>query len=78
MAKRAWNEFMEGDRKQGWYPKSITDERTERIEGPAVLHPVDEARWVSTNSVAQWALAAIQNLSMIPEHLPEEGADPNH
>ena len=71
MAKRAWNEFIEGDRKQGWYPKSITDERTERIEGSDVLYPVDEARWVSTNSVAQWALAAIQNLALIPEHLPE-------
>ena len=40
------------------------------IEAPAVLNPVDEAAWVSTNDAAQWALAAMQNLALAPEALP--------
>ena len=34
-----------------------------RIEAPAVLNPVDEAAWVSTNATAQWGLAAIECLA---------------
>ena len=37
---------------------------------PAVLNPVDEAAWVSTNDAAQWAVAAMQNLVLAPEALP--------
>jgi hypothetical protein len=70
LAARAWREFLQGDRRQGWYPVEIGG-KTVRIEGPAVLSPVEEARWVSTNGAAQWALAAIQNLSLIGEYLPE-------
>jgi len=33
---------------------------TTRLEGPVVLNPVDEAKWVGTNDAAQWGLAAIQ------------------
>lgn len=40
------------------------------IEAPAVLNPVDDAAWVSTNDAAQWGLAAIQNLALVPEALP--------
>lgn len=40
------------------------------IEAPAVLNPVDEAAWVSTNDAAQWALAAMQILALVPEALP--------
>ncbi len=35
----------------------------QRIQGSAVLNPVDEATWVSTNNAAQWGLAAIECLS---------------
>ena len=41
-----------------------------RIEGPAVLNPVDEAPSVGTNDVAQYGLAAIQNLALIGDWLP--------
>ena len=35
--------------------------------------PVDEAAFVSTNGASQYALAAIQNLSLIPEHRNDRG-----
>jgi hypothetical protein len=37
------------------------------VEGPAVLRPVDEATFVSTNSTAQWGMAAIECLAFAPE-----------
>jgi hypothetical protein len=40
-----------------------------RLSGPTVLNPVDEAAWVSTNDSAQWGLAAMQTLALIPEAL---------
>jgi len=59
LAARAWKEFHarggEGDRNGG-----LT---TRRIEGPAVLNPIDEAPHVSTNGTAQFGLAAIQCLA---------------
>ncbi|MBC2606492.1 Tat pathway signal sequence domain protein [Pelagicoccus albus] len=42
---------------------------TERYEGPDVLNPIDEARWVTTNGTSQWGLAAIQVSALIPEAL---------
>lgn len=60
LAKRAKNEF-EGE----WGgPQTI---KTTRITGSDVLNPIDEAAWVSTNDTAQWGLAAIQNLALIPQ-----------
>ncbi len=41
-----------------------------RIESPYVLNPVDEAPSVGTNDVAQYGLAAIQNLALIGDRLP--------
>ncbi len=41
--------------------------KTERIEGPDVLNPVDEATWVSTNETAQWGLAAMQASALVPD-----------
>ncbi|MDM4765228.1 Tat pathway signal sequence domain protein [Pelomonas sp. SE-A7] len=64
LAARAWREFL-GDDRFGAKPT-----KTQRIAGPAVLNPVDEAAWVSTNDTAQWGLAAIQNLALVGEHLP--------
>lgn len=40
-----------------------------RVDGPAVLNPVDEAPSVGTNDVAQYGLAAIQNLALIGDQL---------
>jgi hypothetical protein len=40
-----------------------------RAEHSTTLNPVDEAAWVSTNDSSQWALAASQNLALIPEVL---------
>lgn len=66
LARRAWAEFF-GDRRFGNRPLA-----TRRIEGPAVLRPVDEAPWISTNDAAQWSLAAMQNLAWVGAHLPKE------
>jgi hypothetical protein len=67
LAARAWTEFFGGE---GGMARRAKLE-TKRIEGPAVLNPVDEAAWVSTNATAQWGLAAIQNLALVPEALPD-------
>jgi hypothetical protein len=40
---------------------------TSKIDGPDVLNSVDEAAWVSTNTTAQWGLAAIQASALIPK-----------
>ena len=64
LAQRAWREFLD-DRRFGQQPN-----RVRRIEGPAVLQPIDEAAWISTNDAAQWSLAAIQNLALIGDQLP--------
>lgn len=60
LAARAWSEFF---RDGNHVPE------TRRIEGPAVLNPIDEAAWVSTNDAAQWGLAAIQNLALVGKAL---------
>lgn len=59
LAKRAWREFMSGS--AGYASDRSFESR--RIEGPAVLNPVDEAAWVSTNSTAQWGLALMECLA---------------
>jgi hypothetical protein len=66
MARRAWEEFSADDTK--WARDRYTF-KTDHITGPAVLNPIDEARWVGTNDTAQWCLAAIQNLALIGDHL---------
>jgi hypothetical protein len=43
---------------------------TKRIVGPAVLTPIDEAAFVSTNGTAQWGLATIQCLALAGNALP--------
>lgn len=65
LARRAWREFLD-DRRFGRQPIGVR-----RVQGPDVLRPVDEAAWISTNDAAQWSLAAMQNLALIAEHLPE-------
>lgn len=66
LAQRAWKEFL-ADRRYG--PQAL---RAQRVDGPAVLRPVDEVPWVSTNDAAQWSLAAIQTLALVGEHLPKD------
>jgi hypothetical protein len=63
LAQRAWKEFA-GLGKP--YPALVPA----RIAGSAVLNPVTEAPWVSTNDTAQWGLAAIQNLALVGDALP--------
>lgn len=73
LARRAWDAFRRdsGDqlntnplqRQDDWY--------TSRVTGPTVLAPVDEAPYLSTNSAAQYGLAAIQNLALIGRWLDE-------
>jgi hypothetical protein len=59
LARRAWQEFYAG--RAGFKPDQPFE--TKRISGPAVMNPVDEAAWVSTNEAAQWGLAAIECLA---------------
>ncbi len=55
LAARAWKEFTEG--RAGYSPRQAF--AAKRIEGPAVLNPVDEGPGISTNASAQWGLAGI-------------------
>lgn len=67
LARRAWLEFIAG---RAGYGANQPFE-SQRIAGSAVLNPVEEAGWVSTNSTAQWGLAAIQCLAYAPRGLDE-------
>jgi hypothetical protein len=66
LAARAWTEFNRGDGGQ----RSKGKFETKKIAGPAVLRPVDEAAFVSSNGTAQWGLAAIECLALAPEAQP--------
>ena len=67
LARRAWAEFFKGE---GDVPKH---RRTgaKKLKGPAVLRPVDEAMYVSSNDTAQWGLAAMECLALAGEAIPE-------
>lgn len=67
LARRAWREFQAGAAGFGPTQKFATT----HIDAPLVLHGVDEAAWVSTNSAAQWGLAAIECLAFAPDGLVE-------
>ena len=69
LARRAWDEFYAG--RAGFAPDQKFE--AQRVQGPAVLNPVDEAAWVSTNESAQWGLAAIECLAYASEALPDTG-----
>jgi hypothetical protein len=68
LALRAASEFLG---RRGDLQSSLARWTTTRIEGPAVLNPIDEARGVSTNGTSQWGLAAMQLLAFAPEALDE-------
>jgi hypothetical protein len=71
LARRAWAEFFSGD---AGLDMGLAA-RARRVEGPAVLKPVDEAP-VSTNGTAQWGLAAIQNLALVGDAVEQAGWRP--
>ncbi|TDC24848.1 Tat pathway signal sequence domain protein [Streptomyces sp. 8K308] len=64
LARRAWQELRAG---HAGYPEGH-DFTSERVEGPAVLNPVDEAP-LSTNASAQYGLAVIQCLALVGDHV---------
>jgi hypothetical protein len=67
LAKRAWVEFNRGEGGE----RNKAPFATTHLSGPAVLRPVDEAAFVSSNSTAQWGLAAIQCLALVGPAQPE-------
>jgi hypothetical protein len=69
LAARAWKEFAAGN--GGIKPGACFQSR--RIEAPEVLNAVDEVAWISTNSSAQWALAAIECLAFAPDAVSSLG-----
>ena len=70
LARLAWRKFFvdEGDQLNRNAMQREAEWRTTRIE--SALMPVDEAAFISTNGASQYALAAIQNLALIPEFRP--------
>jgi hypothetical protein len=67
LARRAAEEFLTGMPGEQLPPVV----RTQRVDGSDVLNPIDELPWVSTNSAAQWSLAAIENMALIGDVLEE-------
>ena len=65
LAQRAWNEFNKGEGGQ----RGLGHFEAKRIGGTSVLRPVDEAAFISTNSTAQWGLAAIECLALVGDSL---------
>ncbi|MFP1130616.1 Tat pathway signal sequence domain protein [Asticcacaulis sp. W401b] len=68
LALRAWSEFFGKDGRES---DGGLKRRTRRIDGRAVLRPLDEDPTLSTNGTAQWGLAAIQNMALIGDSLDE-------
>jgi hypothetical protein len=66
LAARAWKEFLGGAAGLKLEPEPFP---AHQVEGPAVLSPVTEIG-VSTNAVNQWALAAIEVLSLAGSQAP--------
>lgn len=63
VADRAWDEFYAPSD-----PEGFTEDEpwaVNQVNGSVVLVPVEEATWITTNIVAQYGLAAIQNLALV-------------
>ena len=58
-----------------YFPRKLWQEpngpRAEKVEAPNVLNPIEEAWWMSTNDSAQWSLAAIEIIALIPDALDD-------
>lgn len=63
LVPRVWEEYLGDGSKDGLAPNAPW--KTERISGSAVLIPVDEAKWVSTNAAALYGVAGIENLALV-------------
>jgi hypothetical protein len=75
LAARAWNEFCANDPHLDASPRPQRySGKTVGVQGPAVLNPIDEAAWISTNDAAQWSLAAMQNLALVGDALESNPA----
>ncbi|CAG8191706.1 unnamed protein product [Penicillium olsonii] len=66
LALRAWKDFYDSD---GLAPDAAWN--STRVNGSAVLVPVDEAAWLATNDIAQYGLAVIQNLAYVSDALAD-------
>ncbi|KAI0198575.1 hypothetical protein F4808DRAFT_435690 [Astrocystis sublimbata] len=64
LARRAWDEFLKTDGLAPTLPWTSV-----RLTGSEVLAPVDEAAWITTNDVALYGLAAIENLAQVGDAL---------
>lgn len=67
LADRAWEDFLRPG--TDWEYGTDEELRTERVEH--TLNPTDWYANLSTNNSAQYGLAAIQNLALIGDRLPE-------
>lgn len=67
LAARAWRELL--DDTWGGRTRMFA---SRPVDGPAVVRPLREVPWASTNHTAQWSLNAIQLLELVGDHLPEE------
>jgi len=67
-AQAAWKELVTGTRAD---PGAGATLPIRRVSGPAVLNPIEESPSISTNSVAQMSLNAIQVLAMCSDKLPD-------
>ena len=72
LARRAWNEFLNGLQRTASEHFPL---RPRRLEGPAVLAPLDEVPWMETNHSSQWSLNLIELLGMVGAHAPHELPD---
>lgn len=74
LARLAWQQFLDPDDP---IPHDVLRPgrplEVRWVGGPGVLKPVREASGLSTNGAAQFSLAAIQNLALIRDALPEQG-----
>lgn len=68
LAARAWKEFFGAAAGLKMLPEPFSERH---IAGPLVLNPVNEID-VSTNAVNQWALAAIECLSLVGDQMPAQ------
>ena len=76
----AYAAAMKDDKKLGefaanYFPLKIWQEPngplSEKVDVPEVLKPIEEAWWLTTNDAAQWSLAAMEIIALIPDALDE-------
>ena len=74
----AYAAAMKGERELAefaadYFPRKIYNEPdgklSETVGVPNVLTPIEEAWWLTTNDAAQWSIAAMENIALIPEAL---------